>query len=151
MPVDYNQIIFNEFALSSTQDFNLVIQWDGYPCNLEAWTDEFLKYDYIGAVWPWTAEKVGNGGFSLRSRKLLDSLRAMDTAQCMHLPEDYVICIHLRSVLETQFGIQFAPPQLADQFSIELNSSSQWLGKSFGFHGRHLQNAGHYPKVLLAL
>ena len=29
---------------------------------------KFLKYDYIGAPWPWDHLKVGNGGFSLRKR-----------------------------------------------------------------------------------
>src|SRR5512143_2546534 len=54
----------------------LVVQWDGYVVNPDAWTDEFLAHDYIGAPWYWAAEgsRVGNGGFSLRSRRLLDAL-----------------------------------------------------------------------------
>jgi len=56
--------------------FTLVTQWDGYVINAEAWTEEFLDYDYIGARWIGDVVKaagsppeynVGNGGFSLRS------------------------------------------------------------------------------------
>jgi hypothetical protein len=41
-----------------------------------------------------------------------------------------------RPILEAEYGIQFAPSLMADQFSIETNANSPWLGKSFGFHGR---------------
>lgn len=63
-------------------DFNLIIHPDGFAINKEAWTDEFLNYDYIGAprIWDIPAPGshpnfvIGNGGFSLRSRKLYDAL-----------------------------------------------------------------------------
>ena len=44
-----------------------------------AWRPEFLDYDYIGAVWPHVLDKynVGNGGFSLRSKALLEACRAL--------------------------------------------------------------------------
>ncbi len=31
--------------------FALVIQYDGFILNPDAWRDEFLDYDYIGAPW----------------------------------------------------------------------------------------------------
>src|ERR1700687_3454326 len=45
-----------------------------------AWREEFLGCDYIGAQWFWhdDAMRVGNGGFSLRSRKLLLALQDLD-------------------------------------------------------------------------
>ena len=30
----------------------LVTQWDGFVLDAGAWTDDFLAYDYVGAVWP---------------------------------------------------------------------------------------------------
>src|SRR5688572_9215728 len=32
----------------------LLVQYDGYVLDASAWTDEFLKYDYIGAPWTYT-------------------------------------------------------------------------------------------------
>ena len=48
-------------------DYNLIIQHDGYAVNKKAWTDDFLNYDYIGAVmltYP-PKKRVGNGGASV--------------------------------------------------------------------------------------
>ena len=33
--------------------------------------EKFMKYDYVGAPWPWTHLHVGNGGFSLRRKKTM--------------------------------------------------------------------------------
>ncbi len=36
-------------------DYMLIVQGDGFIVNPDAWDDEFLDYDYIGAPWclPW--------------------------------------------------------------------------------------------------
>jgi hypothetical protein len=114
----------------------LYVQWDGMATNADLWTDEFLKYDYIGAPWPWKEEgvNVGNGGFSLRSHKLLhvcgfDSAIQL-TAQ-EPIAEDNIIGQHNRAYLEHKYGIKYAPTALAEQFSFELGESRD----SFGFHG----------------
>jgi hypothetical protein len=139
-------------------DFNLIIQADGYAVNSDAWTDQFYDYDYIGASWVMEAEgrNVGNGGFSWRSKKLYEAildLRAkysldellQETVQDetwedkfggRSIPEDSLICKVYRPLLERQYGIRFALAELADQFSVETNGNTPWLGKSFGFHGR---------------
>ena len=53
------------------------MQWDGYAVNPGAWDAAFLDCDYLGAKWSWhkDAMRVGNGGFSLRSRRLLLALQ----------------------------------------------------------------------------
>ena len=33
-------------------DFQLSIEWDGFPINPHLWEDEFMEWDYIGAPWP---------------------------------------------------------------------------------------------------
>ena len=54
----------------------LVVQWDGFVVNPLAWDDAFLGCDYLGAKWFWyDSMRVGNGGFSLRSRRLLEALQ----------------------------------------------------------------------------
>ena len=117
----------------------------------------FFEYDYIGASWPRESagRDVGNGGFSLRSKKLYQAildLRQRYTLETLiqrltqneicedkfvghSIPEDNLICKIYRPTLEQQYGIRFAPAELADRFSIETNAGSPWLGSSFGFHG----------------
>ena len=101
--------------------FALVIQYDGFILNPDAWRDEFLDYDYIGA--PWAEEEgliVGNGGFSLRSKRLLELLQQDDTIldptdlDPPDAPEDWYICVMVRDYLEAR-GIRFAPVDLAKQ------------------------------------
>ena len=111
----------------------LTIQWDGYLIRPGLWTDEFLDHDFIGAPWyhrpPPTM--IGNGGFSLRSKRLLDALQSMQLP--LEQPEDAVIGIHLRDKLEREHGISFAPLPLAQRFSCEYGG---WR-EAFGFHGMH--------------
>jgi hypothetical protein len=33
-------------------EFAILVHEDGFIVNPECWSDEFLKYDYIGAPWP---------------------------------------------------------------------------------------------------
>ena len=110
----------------------LLIQWDGYVINPSAWRDEFLTCDYIGAKWFWQkdAHRVGNGGFSLRSRKLLDALQ--DPRIELDGVEDETICRKFRPYLEREHGIAFASETLADEFAFE---AAYPIGKPFGFHG----------------
>ncbi len=143
-------------------DYNIVVQSDGFAVNPDAWTDEFLEYDYIGAIWPWynSRYRVGNGGFSLRSRKLYDALQEIkyeraftyldfkghecyveDQSRIPNIDnvlvaEDALICRFYRDVLENDFGIKFCPDELASRFSIEDDVNSIWMGKSFGFHSK---------------
>lgn len=119
----------------------LVMQWDGYVLDAGHWTDEYLACDYIGAPWgpgqvPPGCE-VGNGGFSLRSRKLLQALQ--DPALAAIHPEDACICQTHRAALEAK-GIVFAPLTLARRFAVE---DGEMQGDTFGFHGPQ-----HLPRVL---
>ena len=52
-------------------DYSHVVlyQSDGFPININKWTDEFLDYDYIGLSDQ--ENSIMNGGFSLRSKELL--------------------------------------------------------------------------------
>ena len=110
----------------------LVVQWDGFVLSQEAWDDEFLKYDYIGAIWPERMARfpVGNGGFSLRSVKLLRALMA-DEIKVTH-PEDVSICDVNRAALENGHGIRFATSEVAGRFAYEHVMPSS---VTFGFHG----------------
>ncbi|MEO8485588.1 MAG: DUF5672 family protein [Betaproteobacteria bacterium] len=110
----------------------LVVQWDGYAMHPEAWDDAFLAFDYCGAPWPWGEpdRRVGNGGFSLRSRRLIDALASPEVV--LRGNEDETIGVHARDSLESRHGIRFAPVDVASRFSFEVAYPA---GKPFGFHG----------------
>jgi hypothetical protein len=115
----------------------------------------------------WHSPFMGNGGFSLRSQKLFGALREVDikwrVTDWAHderlgsreyygltgeghrfLPEDLVICLWYRKILEAEWNIRFCPPDLANKFSVETVHpfTQYWLGRSFGFHG--VVAAPHY-------
>ncbi len=139
----YSKFILKELYKYIETDYALIIQHDGYVKNPEAWTDEFLKYDYIGAPW-WYKDghNVGNGGFSLRSKKFLEATYkffTVYTAAETH-PEDHVICRKYRESFEKGFDIKFAPEELAAKFSFEgWNQQGVWSGQ-FGFHSHRAFN-----------
>jgi hypothetical protein len=149
IPDDYNRVTLELIPQTVVEDFNIIVQYDGFAVNTQAWTDEFLEYDYIGAVWSWhhdrfgSENQVGNGGFSLRSKKLYQALLDFKMMEKPQEQEDDMICRVYRKELEANYGIRYSPNHLADRFSIEHNLSSPWCGKSLGFHGNH-GVASHY-------
>lgn len=148
----YSQFIIEKLDEYVDTPHVLLIQYDGFILNPEAWSDEFLKYDYIGAPWlvremhinkvGWPAKLlgkyvVGNGGFTIRSKKLISlcaDLAKQNFFPRYH-PEDVVLCFDNREYLESK-GITFAPVALAQQFSYEAEDMEKysWDGQ-FGFHG----------------
>lgn len=149
---------YSEFAITKLNDYVdtdhvLIFQYDGFILNPNAWTDEFLDYDYIGspllindqAIRTFNLDPktrgdwvVGNGGFCLRSKKLLEQLQEMDRVGefAEYHAEDVIICIKKRAELESQ-GFTFAPIELAEKFSFEyetITGRTAWTNE-FGFHG----------------
>jgi hypothetical protein len=140
---DYSAFILKELPRLITTDYVLVVQWDGYVLEPDAWTDEFMRWDYVGARWPWHTDgmTVGNGGFSLRSRRLLAATAASDFPLLSDLNEDEQICRAQRQRLCAS-GLRFAPEALADRFSYERSLPER---PTFGFHGlfnlwRHVED-----------
>ena len=125
---------YSEFLLTGLEQYVegthvLVIQWDSFVIHPELWSNEYLQYDYIGPVWSHHPETpVGNGGFSLRSKKLLQVIQQPGFIK-KH-PEDYCICADNKDFLE-RYAIKIAPVKLAEQFAVER---TLWH-EAFGFHG----------------
>ena len=73
----YSRFVLKSLIAHVRTPHVLLVQWDGYVVNPDAWRADFLACDYIGARWFWHDDgmRVGNGGFSLRSRKLLEALQ----------------------------------------------------------------------------
>lgn len=151
----YSPFVLQELYKYVDTEYCLITHDDGFVINPHLWTDEFLNYDYIGAAWwhtvPVYGEKyrVGNGGFSLRSKKLIDLCRQIKTTG----HEDATICIHYRNMLE-QYGCKFAPVNVAMKFSLEeqIPECEFNLNNTFGFHGRGDPNMdpsrGYYQQFL---
>ena len=126
----YSAFMVKQLGAYFSADHALVVQWDGFITDASRWDPNFLDYDYIGAPWPDQPMAVGNGGFSLRSRRLVEALQKIDTPQTH--PEDHVICGRYRPELESRFGIRFAPLDVARRFSWEAVEPAQ---PTFGLHG----------------
>ncbi len=162
---EYNNFCLklNKFEFES--DHILLIQDDGYVINAENWNNEFLKYDYIGAPWPndqvwlekfiepslqnfvsdiFNENRVGNGGFSLRSRKFLEY--SENFTSCEGIGEDlFLTIINYNKALDN--SIIFPDVEEALKFSTEFGlfgkDKKKWLKykymkkiTSFGFHGK---------------
>jgi len=132
---EYSYFILANLSHYIKTKYCLVTQWDSWIIEVNSWDPKFLNYDYIGALWPHYKEnQVGNGGFSLRSKQLLESTRKLiEENPDYHMPliEDDYICREKRSDLEKIFKIKFASPSIANKFSIEGNSPPI---NCFGFH-----------------
>jgi hypothetical protein len=135
----YSRLILADLAEHVATSHCLIVQWDGHVVDPARWNPRFLEHDYVGASWPQFGDghDVGNGGFSLRSRRLLEACRAPQFTPSH--PEDVAIGRHNRPWLEAQ-GLRFAPRELADSFSAERAGS---LEAAFGFHG-----VWHMPQLI---
>lgn len=115
-----------------TTDHVLIIEWDSWVLDADCWRDEWLRLDYIGALWPWHKhDRVGNGGFSLRSTRLLQTLAAHPMRFPNWVHEDDVLCRQHRVALECG-GFEWASDDVARRFSFEREEPH---GPTFGFHG----------------
>lgn len=131
---DYSDFILNAMVDHVDTSHCLIVQWDGHVLDAAHWRPDFLDYDYIGARWPQFDDgyNVGNGGFSLRSRRLMEACRHPGFQP--HSVEDIAIGRINRDFLEGR-GIRFAPAALADLFSTERAGN---ISASFGYHGAWL-------------
>lgn len=136
---EYNAFLWYGLPFHISTPFFLQIHWDGFVVNPHAWNNEFLNYDYIGAVW--TDYTVGNGGFSLRSIRLAKFLASNPCTYKLTHPEDRAICTYNSERL-AKVGIRFPSKELASTFSFEavLNQNVKSI---FGFHGPY-----NFPRVL---
>lgn len=131
---EYSEFILKTLYAHIETEYVLIVQSDGYVIDGEQWDDEYLQYDLLGAPWPYDHDRrIGNGGCSLRSLKLLKAVAEDDMIDVLH-PEDQSICIIYKMYLEEKYGIKFAPETLAAKFSYELIEPTQ---KTFAFHGWH--------------
>ena len=144
----YNQFIFKELYRYVDTSHCLVIQYDSWVLNPELWDNNWLQWDYCGAPWEWRTNsyltdngervRVGNGGFSLRSKKLLNAPEELGLKleqRQGYWNEDGNLTVYHRDKL-LSYGIKYAPVEVAAKFSYETSIPENNFGKMkfFGFH-----------------
>ena len=171
-PMDYRQyslFVMYELHRFIPTEFALIVQDDGWVLNGANFKNDYYSYDYVGAPchagivgntfytgYAWQAFPdaivVQNGGFSLRSKKLLSAptrheLPFYSGVQKALQNEDVQLSGTLRPRLEA-LGIRFAPLNEAKHFAIE------YLGPTFhddlklenllGLHGQTRKLTGDF-------
>jgi len=154
---DYNYYVIYCLHNHVETSHCLLVQPDGFVLFPDKWDDEWLKYDYIGAPWPLVKDsyidpfgnhhQVGNGGFSLRSKKLLKVPTKVEVPWetnnsdfywmppgVVNYHEDGNICVHNRHIFVEQ-GCEFAPVDVAKYFSYESPLDINRGIIPFGYHG----------------
>lgn len=169
--LEYNLFILYALDQLVETDFALIVQNDGFVVDGNNWRNEFFDYDYIGAPvygvyevlengivknhqgaeceaylrnMPPNFIDVQNGGFSLRSKKLLGMSRKLGIKWQVNIPkffstqplsldfesishnEDLYLCVMIRNQLLAQ-GIRFAPVKTACYFACESTTVHQAL------------------------
>jgi hypothetical protein len=143
-PMNYSEAMrFQVKALGKYFDTKYVMhcETDGYPINFDMWSDDFLKFDYIGAPWPshWNLindGRIGNMGCSIITKKFINWIAEQEYNGMV---SDVFICQHLRYKAE-QAGFKFADIETALRFSYENAIEIDWTkNKSFAKHikGEH--------------
>ena len=133
--LEYDNFILKELYKHINSDFVLVVQHDGIIYNQDMWTEDFLKYDYIGSPWPHAPKfknNVGNGGFSLRSKKFIDKVADFIGNDNCYEPEDVYCCETLCDQM-ISLKFKYADILTAANFSTELRCTFSNID-SFGFH-----------------
>lgn len=164
---EYSLFLIYELYQFIPTEFALIVQNDGWVLNGKNWVQDFFEYDYIGAPTHYARVKrsekekflknfnwvqylnnsnyivdiVMNGGFSLRSKKLLKTPRdiLLPFIENNSRQEDVQLCLFMKNQLEKN-GIKFAPLNLAKKFAFEYLSpllhSDIDLTKILGHHGK---------------
>lgn len=154
---EYNKYLIYELGRHVETDYCLIVQADGYVLNPKLWKPEFLEFDYIGAPWPikddayidpfGNHQRVGNGGFSLRSKKLLELPATKKVPWEVNVgnfyrhegagfySEDGNICVHNRHIYEAE-GCRWPDVRLSLDFSVETHVEEYTGAPTFGFHKR---------------
>jgi len=155
---EYSKFMVYELHKHINTDFCINIQDDGFIVNADKWDDEFLNYDYVGAAWGLPKDnfsylddkgnlvRVGNGGFSLRSKKILELPTKLNLEwkpfYGFYNEDGFFVCHH-RSLFLSE-GIKYAPLEVAVKFSHEVQIPETLGITPFGFHGK----GSHYCNIV---
>lgn len=139
--VAYSIFMLTEAHKHFDTEHVLIVQRDGWILNPEVFNPEWLNLDYIGPLFV-QYDKVGSGGFSLRSKRIMEATakaivpwdgsqeQADFIQKGVGLYEDGFISL---SPFKNQFKI--ATPEQAAMFGHGGNRNPKYFReKPFGFH-----------------
>ena len=145
---EWGEFVVFELYKYITTDYICLIHDDGFIVNPQQWTNDFLKYDYVGAPWPKSKDgysyispkgkqiRVGNS-VSIRSKKILEipSKLKLDwkDAHLSLFHEDGFLCVQHHETL-VHNGVSFAPFELACKFAREETLNENINLTPFAFH-----------------
>lgn len=187
-------VLYALHALVSTE-YALIVQEDGWVLSGDQWSDTFFDFDIVGAPvhlarvkqggrseylrhFHWTdflgqpdtrIDIVLNGGFSLRSKRMLEAPQRLGLAFVLPPPtglygpplsmvwqgdphlEDAHLCLQMRETLEAA-GLRFAPLEQACRFAFEhlcpaLHDGAD-LSLVFGHHSKLRRLSSLWPAVV---
>lgn len=143
-------IIKDLYKYINTKHF-LLIQADGWVIDGSKWKDYFYNYDYIGGACNWmdpTDNKGGNGGFSFRSKSLMEKAASHIPVALCH-PEDVSISSkyrnkHINNIIANGFRDDFE--------SMGFNFADYTVEKFFSNDdGIYKDTFGHHKGNILKL
>ena len=143
---DFDFYAFEELGKHVQTSHMLMVQYHAWILRPELWRDEWLEYDFIGAPWYEAPEfislstgemvRVGNGGFSLRSKKLLDMPKKLGIHTISdrgYTNDDGLINSYYRKLF-LENGIHYPDVHVASVFSHENDIPENKGIPTFGFH-----------------
>ena len=155
---DWGEFVVFDLHRHISTSHIVLVHADGFVINPEKWSDDFLKYDYIGAPWPLPSDNVsfrdyyGNivrmgNSVSLRSLRILQLPEKLGldwgSAHQSLFHEDGFLCVQSRHILQ-KHGIEYAPFSVALNFSREKTLPENKDILPFAFHQWSGQNR-KYP------
>jgi hypothetical protein len=143
----YNEFIFLHLWKHIDTEFALVQQYDSAILFPNSWRDSWVENDYIGSLWPivenayiandGTRSRVGNGGFSLRHKRVLQTPSKLGwnlRSEQGYASEDGNVCVYWKKEMLEQ-GVKYADVNTAAHFAYEnLVEENLNITQPFGFH-----------------
>ena len=146
--MDFNWLMFENVGEFINTSHALFCQDHAHVLNHNLWRDEWLKFDYLGSPWAIVEDayltdageriRVGNGGWSLRSR-LLMNLPKKHKIKLTHREyfwnEDGNICVYHRDRF-LDLGVKYGTLEESVIFGYENPIPENNYGnlKTFGYH-----------------
>lgn len=139
--IAYSVFMLTELHKHIETDHVLIVQRDGWVLNPESFDPAWLNLDYIGPLFV-QYDRVGSGGFSLRSKKIMQAtakqITPWDGTQAhaeaiqrgLGMYEDGII-----SLSPFKYSFKIATPQQAANFGHGGNRNPAYFRENpFGFH-----------------
>lgn len=145
---EYNSFMFLELYKYFDTSHCLTVQDHAYIINPEMWDSYWLNYDYLGCTWDIVPNtyianngkrvRVGNGGFSLRSKRMCEIPSKMGwrlrEERGFKNEDGQINCYYRKEFLE--LGIRYGGLEDSVKFGYEkpMKENNWGYQKFFGFH-----------------